>query len=108
TRYARGLIALTSVKVYCYGVMEYPAQTGAMLKPYNVNTGTLEGPIWRTGTATGPVPSCSDARQGFVELDKAGWQIHVHAIGDRDTRVALGDLLAALEKIGARCMSRAT
>ena len=101
-RYARGLIEVTSVKVYCDGVMEYPAQTGAMLKPYNVNAGTLERPIWRTGTATGPVPSCSDARQGFVELDKAGWQIHVHAIGDRATREALDDFQAALEQNGAR------
>jgi len=57
---------------------------------------------WRAGTATGPVPSCSDARQGFVELDKAGWQIHVHAIGDRATREALDDFQAALEQNGAR------
>ena len=101
-RYARGLIDVTSVKVYCDGVMEYPAQTGAMLKPYNVNAGTLESPIWRPGTARGPDPSCSDARQGFVELDKAGWQIHVHAIGDRATRDALDNFQAALEQNGAR------
>lgn len=101
-KYARGLIAVTSVKVYCDGVMEYPAQTGAMLKPYNVNTGTLDRPIWRPGTARGPDPSCSDARQGFVELDKAGWQIHVHAIGDRATRDALDNFQAALEQNGAR------
>ncbi len=101
-RYARGLIEVTSVKVYCDGVMEYPAQTGAMLKPYNVNTGTLETPNWRPGTARGPDPSCSDTRQGFVELDKAGWQIHVHAIGDRATREALDDFQAAREQNGAR------
>jgi len=101
-RHARGLIDVTSVKVYCDGVMEYPALTGAMLKPYNVNAGTLETPIWRPGTARGPDPSCSDARQGFVELDKAGWQIHVHAIGDRATRDALDNFQAALEQNGAR------
>ena len=101
-RYARGLIDVTSVKVYCDGVMEYPALTGAMLKPYNVNAGTLETPIWRPGTARGPDPSCSDARQGFIELDKAGWQIHVHAIGDRATRDALDNFQAALEQNGGR------
>ena len=101
-KYARGLIAVTSVKVYCDGVMEYPAQTGAMLKPYNVNTGTLDKPIWRAGTARGPEPSCSDARAGFIELDKAGWQIHVHAIGDRATREALDNFQAARERNGAR------
>ena len=101
-KFAKGLIAVTSVKVYCDGVMEYPAQTAAMLKPYNVNAGTPEKPTWRPGTARGPDPSCSDARQGFIELDRAGWQIHVHAIGDRATREALDNFQAALEANGAR------
>ena len=101
-KYARGLIAVTSVKVYCDGVMEYPAFTAAMLKPYRVNAGTPEKPDWRPGPTRGPDPSCADARAGFIELDKAGWQIHVHAIGDRATRDALDDFQAALEKNGAR------
>src|SRR5947199_303941 len=63
-KYGRGLIAVTSVKIYCDGVMEYPAHTAAMLKPYNVNTGTLDKPNWRPGTNRGPDPSCSDARAG--------------------------------------------
>jgi len=101
-RYARGLIEVTSVKVYCDGVMEHPAHTGAMLKPYNVNAGTPDKPVWRPGTSRGPDPSCSDARTGFVELDRAGWQIHIHAIGDRATRDALDNFQAALEQNGAR------
>ncbi|PYT12970.1 MAG: hypothetical protein DMF51_11940 [Acidobacteria bacterium] len=101
-KYARGLIAVTSVKIYCDGVMEYPAHTAAMLKPYNVNTGTLDKPNWRPGTNRGPDPSCSDARAGFIALDKAGWQIHVHAIGDRATREALDNFQAAIEQNGAR------
>ena len=99
---ARGLIAVTSVKVYCDGVMEYPAFTAAMLKPYRVNAGTLEKPDWRPGPTRGPDPSCADARAGFVALDKAGWQIHVHAIGDRATRDALDNFQAAREQNGAR------
>jgi predicted amidohydrolase YtcJ len=101
-RYAGGLIDVTSVKVYCDGVMEYPAHTAAMLKPYRVNAGTAENPAWRPGTSRGPEPSCSDARPGFVELDKAGWQIHVHAIGDRAIRDPLDNFQAALEQNGAR------
>jgi len=101
-RFARGLISVTSVKVYCDGVMEFPAHTGAMLAPYRVNAGTLEKPIWKPGTFRGPDPSCSDARAGFVALDKAGWQIHVHAIGDRATRDALDNFQAARETNGAR------
>src|SRR5206468_1321474 len=69
-RYARGLIEVTSVKIYCDGVMESPAQTGAMLAPYRVNAGTLARPDWRPGKSRGPDPSCSDARAGFVALDK--------------------------------------
>src|SRR5262249_8713761 len=88
--------------VYCDGVMEYPAQTAAMLKPYNVNVGTPDKPVWKTGTARGPEPSCSDAKQGFVELDKAGWQIHVHAIGDRAVREALDDFQAARDANGVK------
>ncbi len=101
-KYAKGLIAVTSVKVYCDGVMEHPAQTAAMLKPYNVNSGTRDKPIWGPGTSRGPEPACSNAQQGFIELDKAGWQIHVHAIGDRATREALDNLQAARDANGAR------
>ena len=101
-KFAKGLIAVSSVKVYCDGVMEYPAQTAAMLAPYNINTGTREHSVWKPGTARGPDPACSDAKQGIVELDKAGWQIHVHAIGDRATREALDCFQAARDANGAR------
>ena len=101
-KYARGMIAVDSVKVYCDGVMEYPAQTAAMLVPYRVNAGTAERPEWRNGTLRGEDPSCADARAGFVALDKAGWQIHVHAIGDRAVRDALDNFQAAREANGSR------
>jgi predicted amidohydrolase YtcJ len=101
-KYAKGLISVTAVKVYCDGVMEHPAQTAAMLKPYNVNSDGADKPVWRPGTSRGPDPACSNARQGFIELDKAGWQIHVHAIGDRATREALDNFEAARDANGAR------
>ena len=101
-RYAKGLIDVRSVKIYCDGVMEYPALTAAMLAPYRVNAGTREKPDWRPGTSRGPDPSCSTARAGFVALDAAGWQIHVHAIGDRATRDALDAFEAARQQNGDR------
>jgi predicted amidohydrolase YtcJ len=73
-----------------------------MLKPYNVNSGSVDKPVWRPGTSRGPEPACSEAKQGFIELDKAGWQIHVHAIGDRATREALDNFQAARDANGAR------
>jgi predicted amidohydrolase YtcJ len=101
-RYAGGLISVSSVKVECDGVIEYPAQTAAMLEPYNVNRGSLEHPVWVPGTKRGPDPACSAARPGFIALDKAGWQIHVHAIGDRATRDALDNFQAARDANGER------
>jgi predicted amidohydrolase YtcJ len=101
-QYARGQLAVTSVKVYCDGVLEYPAQTGAMIKPYRVNAGTTDKPDWRPGTSRGPDPSCSDARPGFIALDKAGWQIHIHALGDRATQDALDNFEAARSQNGDR------
>jgi len=101
-KYAQGLIAVSSVKIFCDGVMEFPAQTAAMLKPYNVNAGTTDKPDWRPGTARGPDPACSNAKPGFIALDKAGWQIHIHAIGDRATREALDNFQAARDANGAR------
>jgi predicted amidohydrolase YtcJ len=101
-KYAKGLITVDAVKVYCDGVMEYPAQTAAMLVPYRVKAGTATRPEWWPGKSRGPDPSCADARPGFVALDKAGWQIHVHAIGDRAVRDALDNFQAAREANGAR------
>ena len=99
---AGGLIAVNAVKVFCDGVMEFPAQTAAMLAPYRIKAGTSEAPEWRPGSSRGPDPSCADARPGFVALDKAGWQIHVHAIGDRATRDALDNFEAAQKANGTR------
>jgi len=98
---AGGLITVDAVKVYCDGVMEYPAQTAAMLAPYRKNAGTAAAPDWKPGPSRGPEPSCSDAREGFVALDRAGWQIHVHAIGDRAVRETLDDFEAAQKANGA-------
>ncbi|HET8948539.1 MAG TPA: amidohydrolase family protein, partial [Candidatus Polarisedimenticolia bacterium] len=51
---AKGLITVDAVKVYCDGVMEYPAQTAAMLAPYRKNAGTAAAPDWRPGPSRGP------------------------------------------------------
>jgi predicted amidohydrolase YtcJ len=101
-RYAKGNLEVTSVKIYCDGVMEYPAMTAAMLAPYRRNAGTAEAPEWRPGASRGPDPSCAQARAGFGALDGAGWQIHVHAIGDRATRDALDNFETARQQNGDR------
>lgn len=84
-----GTIEIDTVKMFCDGVPEFPGQTAAMLRPYRRNVGTPENPIWVPGTWRGEEPSCEDATAGFTALDDARWNIHVHSLGDRSTRVSL-------------------
>lgn len=90
-----GTIAIDTVKIFCDGVPEFPGQTAAMLRPYRRNVGTAENPVWVPGTWRGEEPSCEDATDGFVALDDDRWNIHVHSLGDRSTRVTLDNYEAA-------------
>jgi predicted amidohydrolase YtcJ len=90
-----GDITVDTVKIRCDGIAEYPGQTGAMLEPYRVNTGTPQKPIFAPGKRRGEDPSCSDARLGFDKLDEAKWTMHIHAIGDRAVREALDNFEAS-------------
>ena len=74
---------LTTAKVFLDGVMEFPAQTAAMLSPYLDEDGKAtddHGDLYVKGPAFGNLA---------VELDRRDWQLHAHAIGDRAVRVAL-------------------
>jgi predicted amidohydrolase YtcJ len=65
------------------GVIEYPAQTAALPEPYLVSNGnptTNYGDLYVDGPTMGQFTSV---------LDKAGWQLHAHAIGDGAVRAAL-------------------
>lgn len=95
-----GAIRVDTVKVFCDGVPEFPGQTAAMLRPYMRNVGTTENPQWVPGDRRGEEPSCEDATKGFVALDADRWNIHVHSLGDRSTRVTLDNYEAA-EKANA-------
>ena len=102
-----GEIDVDTVKIFCDGVAEFPSQTAAMLKPYNVNVGTPEAPSWVPGTLRGEDPSCEDAKAGFVALDRAKWSIHIHSLGNRSARVAL-DNFGAARRANGRWNSRHT
>ena len=71
------------VKVFMDGVIEYPAQTAALLEPYldaDGNPTTNYGDLYVDGPTMGEFTRV---------LDKAGWQLHAHAIGDGAVRAAL-------------------
>ncbi|KOV80471.1 amidohydrolase [Streptomyces sp. NRRL WC-3618] len=76
-------LRLTTVKVFLDGVMEFPAQSAALLDPYLDAQG-------RPTDNLGPLHvSDRDYRDLVRALDADGWQMHAHAIGDRAVRTAL-------------------
>lgn len=79
-----------TVKIFADGVIE--GQTAALLEPY-VGMDDFRGIAeWRPEELTELV----------VALDAAGFQVHVHAIGDRAIRMALDGFAAARRLNGAR------
>jgi predicted amidohydrolase YtcJ len=85
-----------TVKIFADGVMEYPGQTAAMLKPYLHNVGTDQDPKWVPSNNRGILQVAQKPFNRIATfLDRHGWQIHVHAIGDRAVRTALNAFAAA-------------
>ena len=82
-----GSLTVDTVKVFADGVVEYPAQTAAMLEPYNIWSGTA----WVPGPSSGDPNTVKDAVPGFLALDANHWTIHVHAIGNRAVRDTLNN-----------------
>lgn len=71
------------IKLFEDGVMEYPTQTASMLEPY------LDGHGKPTRNS-GPLYFERGALSDFIRrADKEGFNVHIHAIGDRAARVAL-------------------
>ncbi|MGQ0643244.1 MAG: amidohydrolase [Gemmatimonadaceae bacterium] len=78
SRTTRGLVRPFAAKIVMDGVIE--AQTAALLAPY------VDRPGHR-----GELNIPPEKFNAFVEkLDSAGFKVHVHAIGDRAIRAALG------------------
>jgi predicted amidohydrolase YtcJ len=91
-RYAGRRLKATSAKIFADGVME--PHTAALLEPYVDRPGDRGTPLLE--------PEAFDALA--VALDRAGFQIHVHAIGDRAIRLALDAFEAAGRANGFRDM----
>ncbi len=89
-RYTRGNLRATTVKIMQDGVME--VQTAAMLQPY---LGKGDG---RGLTMIDP----ERLKEYVTALDKEGFQVHFHAIGDAAIRECLDAVEAARRANGAR------
>jgi predicted amidohydrolase YtcJ len=78
------------VKIFMDGVVNAPADTGAMLAPYFTNTGTAAAPNWQPGSNAGTVYYPANVLKPLMlSAAEAGLDVHVHATGDRAVRETL-------------------
>jgi predicted amidohydrolase YtcJ len=82
-RFSYGRLSASSAKIFVDGVLEY--QTAALVKPY-------EGGGNERGTLRWDQAVLTDLAK---RLDRAGFQLHMHVIGDQAARSALDALAAA-------------
>ena len=89
-RYATPRVHPVAVKLFQDGVIE--ARTAALLAPY----------LDRHGDAGQPRRDQAELDRMTAALDRAGFQIHIHAIGDRAIRMSLDALARARTANGER------
>jgi predicted amidohydrolase YtcJ len=89
TRYATPLVHPTAVKLFADGVIE--SRTAALLAPYRGLHGNAGKPIYDPDRL----------KDLAVALDRDGFQIHVHAIGDWAIRMTLDAFAYARARNGA-------
>jgi hypothetical protein len=83
------LVKADGVKIFSDGVIEYPTQTAAMLSPY------LDGNGNPTSNYGGRYFEQDVLERYLTRLDKEGFRVNVHSIGNYTTRVVLD----AFEKV---------
>ncbi len=91
-----GVLRAGVIKVFADGVIEYPAQTAALLSPYLDAKGE---PTKKSGTLYFDPERFARLMQ---KLDAAGLTVHIHAIGDRAVRASLDAFAAARVANGDR------
>jgi predicted amidohydrolase YtcJ len=89
------------IKLFGDGVIEYPTQSASLLEPYTDAKGRSTGSV-------GPTYLPAEQLARFVErADRDGFNVHIHVIGDRATRMALDAFEAARKKGSKRLYSLA-
>lgn len=89
-------VNMRHVKLFMDGIINAPADTGAMLTPYLHNAGTEKAPKWTPGKNRGELyfpPQVLDPL--LLKAVQAGFDPHLHATGDRAVR----DSLDAIEYV---------
>jgi predicted amidohydrolase YtcJ len=74
-------LTLPGIKIFADGVIEYPAQSAAMIDPYT--NSHKQGELLIDPKHFGELVSA---------IDQRGWLVHIHAIGDRAVRESLNGI----------------
>ena len=77
-------LTLPGVKIFADGVIEFPAQSAAMIDPYS--NSHKQGELLIDPQHFGELVSA---------IDQRGWLVHIHAIGDRAVRESLNGIAQA-------------
>ena len=77
-------LTLPGIKIFADGVIEYPAQSAAMIDPYT--NSHKPGELLIDPKHFGELVSA---------IDQRGWLVHIHAIGDRAVRESLNGIAQA-------------
>ena len=89
TKVAPG-VSMRHVKLFMDGIINAPADTGAMLTPYLHNTGTDKAPKWAPGKNLGELYFPPQVLNPLLlKAVEAGFDPHLHATGDRAVRDSL-------------------
>jgi predicted amidohydrolase YtcJ len=86
-------VSMRHVKLFMDGIINAPADTGAMLTPYLRNAGTDKAPNWTPGKNTGELYfSPQVLKPLLLKAVQAGLDPHLHATGDRAVRDSLNGI----------------
>jgi predicted amidohydrolase YtcJ len=91
-RQYKGMLYPGLVKIFADGVLEAPAQTAALLKPYLEK----KDGKWVPGKNRGEVQVHPKQMNALTKaFNRRGFQVHIHAIGDRGVRNGLNAFAAS-------------
>lgn len=91
-------VHMHTVKLFLDGIVNAPADTGALLTPYFENTGTADAQVWTPGTKLGELYYDQDLLRTLLqEAAGLGLDTQMHATGERAVRTAL-DAVAAVRE----------
>ncbi|MDN3221720.1 amidohydrolase [Pseudomonas nunensis] len=92
TKVAPG-VSMRHVKLFMDGIINAPADTGAMLTPYLHNAGTAKAPKWAPGKNVGELYFPPQVLNPLLlKAVEAGFDPHLHATGDRAVRDSLDSI----------------